>query len=70
MAGLLTCPGFKLPSHPSTDEQWQLGAKTITRQRRIGHYSSGNCSGFSPDSLLKGITDSETFTILCKDIEN
>jgi len=57
MAGILTHPGFKLPSHPSVDEQWYLGAKTITRQRRIGHYSSGNCSGFSPDSLLKDRTN-------------
>jgi hypothetical protein len=56
MAGLLTCPSFKLPSHPLIDEQWHLGAKTITRLRRIGHYSSGNCSGFLPDSLLKDRT--------------
>lgn len=32
MAGLLTYPSFKLPSHPSADEQWYLGAKTIIRQ--------------------------------------
>jgi len=32
MAGLLTYLSLSLPSHPSADEQWFVGAKTIIRQ--------------------------------------
>jgi hypothetical protein len=51
MAGLLTCPGLKKPSHPPAGGQWQVFFKTII-VITMGHHSSGYCSGFKPLSLF------------------
>jgi hypothetical protein len=45
VAGLLTRSVFN--AFPFFLEQWQEDVKNIYRT-----YSSGNCSGFTPDSLL------------------
>jgi len=54
MAGLLTCPDSWPPSRPDRSAQWINGQKhTIPSQDRV--YSSGNCTGFSPDSQLSRV---------------
>ena len=44
-AGLLTEASRLPPSHPT-------GVVTVAQWQAIGHHSSGNCPGFTPDSLL------------------
>ncbi len=59
MAGFLTYPTDRLPSHPIKPGQWHMIA-VDDDLKKAGAYSSGHCPGFPPGSLLSPDLRQET----------